>query len=338
MKTAGLRALPLAVAAAASGCGGRQRLQSVLDAAGPEAARIERLWWVFFWVGAVVFALVIAAVVFAVVRGRRRTESFVGEAADRLLVPAVAGASALTLLVLFLLVGATSAAGRALSRLDDTAAITINLTGRQWWWEAEYEDGTPSQRFTTANELHIPVGRPVIVKGTSGDVIHSFWVPNLHGKVDLIPGRTTSRWIQADQAGTYRGQCAEFCGLQHAHMALLVVAEPMDAFEAWRAAQRRPAREPEDDQQRLGRDVFLASPCVMCHAVRGTPAGGRVGPDLTHLRSRFTLAAGTVPNTRGYLAGWILDPHGIKPGNHMPPNGLSAAEIQALLAWLDNLH
>ncbi len=334
--SAGARALALGAALVACGCGG-MRLQSALDSAGPEAARIERLWWLFFWLCVAVFALVTAAAVFALVRGRRRAAPVVGAATDRLLVPVVAGATALTLVVLFLLVGATSAAGRALSRLDRPAAITINLTGRQWWWEAEYEDGTPSQRFTTANEIHIPVGRPVIVKGTSGDVIHSFWVPNLHGKVDLIPGRRTSRWIQADRPGTWRGQCAEFCGLQHAHMALLVVAEPMDAFEAWREAQRRPAREPADGQQLLGRAVFLSGPCAICHSVRGTTAGGRVGPDLTHLRSRFTLAAGTVPNTPGHLAGWILDPHGIKPGNHMPPSGLAADEIQGLLAWLGSL-
>jgi cytochrome c oxidase subunit 2 len=176
-----------------------------------------------------------------------------------------------------------------------------------------------------------------MLKVTASDVIHSFWVPNLGGKIDLIPGRTNLRRLRASRAGTYRGQCAEFCGLQHAHMALTVVAEPLESFEAWRRAQRQPAREPTEAAPRQGRDVFLSLPCALCHSIRGTTAGGRVGPDLTHLKSRLTLAAGTLPNTRGHLAAWILDPQSVKPGDHMPMNGLSADEIQSVLSFLDTL-
>jgi cytochrome c oxidase subunit 2 len=177
----------------------------------------------------------------------------------------------------------------------------------------------------------------VRVRVRSADVIHSFWVPALHGKTDMIPGQVAETTIQADRPGEYIGQCAEFCGHQHAHMRLVVVAEPPAAFEAWLAAQRRPAPPPETDAQRQGQDVFLRGPCVMCHAIGGTPAGSRVGPDLTHVASRRMLAAGTLPNTTGHLAGWLLDPQGVKPGARMPPSGLGAAELQALLAYLGTL-
>jgi cytochrome c oxidase subunit 2 len=314
-----------------------EHVQSALDSAGPQAARIEGLWWMFFGLSAVVYAAVLAVLGAATLRGWRRRPARPPEEADAAMRPVVIGATGLTVGVVFVLLVASARTGRSLSRLEGGAAVTIDVTARQWWWEVTYEDGTPSERFTTANEIHIPVGRPVVVRGTSADVIHSFWVPNLHGKVDLIPGRHNSRWMQADVPGSYRGQCAEFCGLQHARMALTVVAEPMDSFEAWRRAQRQPAREPTGEEERRGRAVFESLTCPMCHSIRGTIAGGRVAPDLTHLKSRQTLAAGTLPNTRGHLAAWILDPQTIKPGNHMPPSGLAADETQALLAYLDGL-
>jgi len=213
----------------------------------------------------------------------------------------------------------------------------INLIGHQWWWEAEYEAAVPSQRFRTANELHIPVGRPVVFKVTSRDVIHSFWVPNLHGKRDLIPGYTTSIWLQADKPGFYRGQCAEFCGYQHAKMALYVTAESQAEFENWSADQRKEAPQPTSEEQMRGRDVFLHSTCTQCHTIRGTIAGAVLGPDLTHLATRGTIAAGTLPNQRGHLAGWILDSQSIKPGNRMPPNSIAGDDLQALLTYLESL-
>jgi cytochrome c oxidase subunit 2 len=177
----------------------------------------------------------------------------------------------------------------------------------------------------------------VIFIVTSTDVIHSFWVPNLHGKVDLIPTHENTVWIRADRAGTFRGQCAEFCGLQHANMGLVVVAEPPAAFEAWRRAQVAPARPPDTPEKASGEALFTSLPCALCHTIRGTPAGGRTGPDLTHLATRRTIAAGTLPNTRGHLAAWIVDPQGVKPGNAMPQNLMAAADLLALVDYLGSL-
>jgi cytochrome c oxidase subunit 2 len=176
------------------------------------------------------------------------------------------------------------------------------------------------------------------VYAKSTDVIHSFWVPNLHGKKDMIPGYTNDTWIQADSAGVYRGQCGEYCGYQHAHMALIVTAEPEAAFERWYANQLAPAAPPSDSSVKRGHDVFVSNSCMMCHAISGEPlAGSNVGPDLTHFASRPTIAAGTLPNTRGHLAGWIVDPQRIKPGAQMPPNSLSPADLNALLDYLRSL-
>jgi len=215
--------------------------------------------------------------------------------------------------------------------------LTIEVTGKQWWWDVTYADTSPSGRFTTANEIHIPVGQPVLFVLGARDVIHSFWVPNLAGKKDLIPGYTQSMWLQADTAGDYRAQCAEFCGVQHAKMALHVIAESPADYRRWVEAQRAPGRTPTDSVTERGREVFVTGPCAMCHAVTGTSASARNGPDLTHLASRRTIAAGTLPNTRGALAGWIVDPQQVKPGAHMPPNQLSPPDLDALLTYLQSL-
>jgi cytochrome c oxidase subunit 2 len=198
-------------------------------------------------------------------------------------------------------------------------------------------DTLPSNRFRTANEILIPVGRPVVVNVTTRDVIHSFWVPNLHGKRDLIPGYVTSLWFQADRAGVYRGQCAEFCGFQHAHMSVFVKAVPEAEFQAWLSAERQPATEPTSDLQRRGRDVFLRATCSQCHTVRGTLAGGAYGPDLTHIGSRATIGAGVLPNTVENLQRWIRNPHDFKPGNKMPPHDLNDNDLRALAEYLRSL-
>jgi cytochrome c oxidase subunit 2 len=202
----------------------------------------------------------------------------------------------------------------------------------------QYTDSVTSRSLTTANEIHVPVGRTVILKMTSHDVIHSFWVPNLAGKKDLIPGYSTTTWFRADKPGMWRGACAEFCGYQHAMMGMLVIAEPPADFARWYDAQLADAMPPTDTVASTGKNVFLgAHGCVLCHTVRGTDAGGTVGPDLTHLASRHTLAAATIPNTRGWLGGWVMDPQGIKPGAHMPPNDMRPDELQALLTYLQGL-
>ena len=215
--------------------------------------------------------------------------------------------------------------------------ISIQVIGHQWWWEVVYPNTDPSQQVTTANEIHIPVGVPVVLNTASRDVIHSFWAPNLQGKRDLIPGYTTALWFEADRPGVFRGQCAEFCGLQHAKMAFYIVAEEPAKFQDWLQHQIAPAPSPDTDQKRRGQQVFESNACVMCHTVRGTLAGSRVGPDLTHVASRISLAAGTLPNNPGNLAAWIVDSQSIKPGNRMPPNMLPASDLQDLLAYLESL-
>ena len=249
----------------------------------------------------------------------------------------VGAAVAATVGILLLFVVASYGIGSSLVARPSDPALSIEVTAQRWWWDVRYRDPTPSESFSTANEIHIPVGRPVELILRSLDVIHSFWVPNLNGKKDLIPGQINSLYLQADRPGVFRGQCAEFCGLQHANMALHVVAEAPDAFARWQAQQRRPAPEPQTEEQRRGRDLFMASSCVLCHAIAGTGAGGVTGPNLTHVASRLSLAAGTLPNTPGHLAGWIVDPQMLKPGNNMPPNLLSAGELQALLSYLETL-
>ncbi len=201
----------------------------------------------------------------------------------------------------------------------------------------QYADTSPHSRFTTANEVHIPVGAPVVFLLTARDVIHSFWVPNLGGKKDLIPGYTQTVWFRADTPGVYRGQCAEFCGLQHAKMGLLVIADPPDRYAAWMRQMQQPGAAPTDSLARRGEQVFMSGTCVMCHAIEGTHARSVAGPDLTHLASRQTIAAATLPNNRGNLGGWIADPQRIKPGTHMPPNVLPPEELNALLTYLQTL-
>jgi cytochrome c oxidase subunit 2 len=315
---------------------------SMLDAAGPQAARIAALWWTLFAVLGLVWLLVVAALARAVAGARAPAAEppaarVLPEGAERGATRVVAVAVGLTVLILVVLLVSSVLTGRAVGAFSAPSGPLIEITGRQWWWDVRYHDPMPANLVVTANEVHIPVGRPVRVRVRSDDVIHSFWVPALHGKTDMIPGQVAETTLQADRPGVYIGQCAEFCGYQHAHMRLVVVAEPPAAFEAWLAAQRRPAPPPATDAQRRGRDVFLRGPCVMCHAIGGTPAGSRVGPDLTHVASRKMLAAGVLPNTTGHLAGWILDPQGVKPGARMPPGGLDAAELQALLAYLGTL-
>jgi cytochrome c oxidase subunit 2 len=309
------------------------QLQSIIHPAGVQAARVAHLWWVMFWVCAIVWCLVAAAATIAMVRGRRGTST----TSDARLGRSVAVAGGLSLVALLGLLFQSVVTGRALDSLRSPEALRIQVTGNQWWWDVQYVHAVPSLRVTTANEVHIPVGRAIRFDLLSTDVIHSLWIPNLQGKIDLVPGRLNELWLRADRPGVFRGQCAEYCGLQHAKMAFVVVAEPPDDFERWLAANRAPAPVPSTPEQRRGRDLVERGPCAMCHNITGTSAGGRTAPDLTHIASRRTIAAGTLPNTKGHLAGWIADPQQIKPGNRMPPTGLTGEELQAVLAYLEIL-
>ena len=310
-----------------------RHLQSIIHPAGVQASQISQLWWLMFWVCAVVWSAVAVAAIVAIFRGRRGTSS----ASDAQLGRSVAVAGGISVIALLGLLFQSVVTGRALDTLRSPDALRNQVTGNQWWWDVQYDNALPSLRVTTANEIHIPVGKAVRFDLLSTDVIHSLWIPSLQGKIDLVPGRLNELWLRADEAGVYRGQCAEFCGLQHAKMALVVVAEPPDDFERWLAANRMPAAAPATSEQQRGKDVFERGPCAMCHAIAGTSAGGRSGPDLTHIASRSTIGAGTLPNTKGHLAGWIADPQQIKPGNRMPPTGLTGEELQAVLAYLEIL-
>jgi cytochrome c oxidase subunit II len=329
--------IPLAISVLLlGGCSRMGGFQSMLDTAGPAAKALSHIFWVMFWVSAVVYVLVIGSLLGAIFRPQPVVvdESAEGDRRRGMVVVVAVG---LTVVTLFVLLAVSIATGKRVSGIQSKNAISIDVVGHQWWWEVRYNDPVASQIVTTANEIHIPVGQPVVINTKSNDVIHSFWPPNIHGKRDNIPGYTNAFWIEADREGTYRGQCAEFCGHQHAHMSFFIVVEPMAKFQAWMAQQRLPAAQPSDADQKRGQSVFLRSPCTMCHTIRGTGSGATVGPDLTHLASRQMIGAGTLPNTPGNLAGWILDSQGIKPGNKMPPNPLRPEDLQALLAYLESL-
>lgn len=313
-------------------------LQSVLRPAGPDAARVYGLWLFMLWISTTVFVLVITALLYGTFRRRRRAAPADAEhyARNRRTARAVVAAVGVTVLILFVFLVVDFSTGRALAA-PRRAAFEIELTGHRWWWEVRYLAPALDRQLTTANEIHIPAGAPVLVRLVSHDVIHSLWVPDLTGKRDLIPGKRTSLWLEADTAGVYRGQCAEFCGQEHAKMALLVVADAPADFDRWYAGQLAESAEPADSLASQGRQVFLTYACALCHTVRGTPAAATIGPDLTHLASRRTIAAGLLHNTRGNLAGWLLDAQSIKPGVDMPPNHLEPDELQALLAYLESL-
>jgi cytochrome c oxidase subunit 2 len=313
---------------------------SALEPAGPQAADLFSLTSLLTWVCVAVFVTVMAFLLMALVRRRPdlpdREE--IPVAARRRFTAFVTVGLGLTALVLFgFLIAALRTDRRMAAAEGGPDVVTIRITGKQWWWEIQYEDNEPSSVFTTANEIHIPVGRPIHLKLQTADVIHSLWIPSLQGKKDMIPGRENNLWLTVDRPGEYAGQCAEFCGLQHAHMSLLVVAEPNEQFEAWKNQQRASAASPPTDSARRGRDVFLGSTCVMCHAVQGTPAGSRAGPDLTHLASRRTLGAASLPNNRDNLTAWVLDPASVKPGTRMPSHKFSPDDLHALLDYLEAL-
>jgi len=212
-------------------------------------------------------------------------------------------------------------------------ALVVRVIGKQWWWEYQY----PDLGITTAAELHVPVGRTVHLELESDNVIHSFWVPELGGKTDLIPGHINTHWFRADEARTYRGQCAEYCGLQHANMIFVVVAEPLEEFDAWVKNEQAPPVTPTEGLAAEGLETFMRSACIACHTIKGTRAQGKVGPDLTHFGSRRTIASGVLPNTKENLTRWLADPQAVKPGNLMPNLRLSPEDLEKIVAYLESL-
>lgn len=291
-------------------------IQSALNPQGPDAASTAQIAWVLIGAAALIFAAVMALALYAVLGTRERTSRL----SARALV--VGGGIVFTSLTLFALVVFTLARAGAAGPVAENA-LRIEVTGEQWWWRVRYP------QFETANEIRIPVGRPVELVLRSNDVVHSFWVPVLAGKLDMIPGRTNVLRLRADRAGQYRGQCAEYCGGPHAWMALYVVALEEQDYERWAAAQRQPAAQ--------SHPLFLAH-CAACHAVRGTAARGTLAPDLTHVGSRLSIGAALLPNNRGALAGWIASSQHLKPGNLMPSfQHFSGEELRQLAAYLEGL-
>jgi cytochrome c oxidase subunit II len=306
---------------------------SMLDTHGTNARDIAGLWWLMIVLAAIVFVIVTGLVVVAALRRRRgegtvhdgenqprRDDTFI--ALGGLLVPALI----LSVVAVYTV--------RTTNALDHRGpALDIHVVGERWWWRVSY----PSEGVTTANEIHIPAGRLVDITLTSSNVIHSFWVPQLSGKVDLIPGQTNHLRMNATEPGTYRGQCAEFCGIGHARMAFFVIADAPSNFDAWVAAQQRMPASPSDALASTGAQILATTSCAGCHTVAGTQAQGTLGPDLTHVGSRTTLAAGTLPNTPDDMAHWLQETQSVKPGALMPELDLTTDQIRALVAYLEGL-
>jgi len=331
------------LATGAGACGACDYRRGALDPASPDAMLIQILWWVFFWTAAFVFTGVLVALAVALYRGRGRATAqgsspdvHPDAALERRTERAVLAATALSVVILVSLLLASVFGGRTLFR-SPHAPLHAKLVAHQWWWEIQYHGKTASDLVTTANELHLPAGVPVDVELASADVIHSLWIPNLHGKRDLIPGHLSHLVLRPARPGSYEGRCAEFCGLQHAKMDLRVIVEPPAQFSAWLTAARRPAPPPATASAQRGAEIFARGPCGMCHGVVGSKASASAGPDLTHFASRAWLGAGALPNSALNLRAWLEDPQAVKPGVQMPPTRLPAGELDDLLAYLGTL-
>jgi cytochrome c oxidase subunit 2 len=302
-------------------------------AAGPGAEQIAELFSAMAILGVIVFFTFCSALVWALAHPRAPVLRPTPEQDRRRTRVILLFGAVLPTLLLVPLLFWTFDTLAAIDPRARPADLVVEVVGKQWWWEIRYRDTVPGRTFTTANELHVPVGKRVELRLSSTDVIHSFWIPDLQGKADLIPGRENVAWIEASRPGRYGGQCAEYCGTQHATMGLLVVAQAQAEYERWAAGQRAAAVAPADPATDRGREAFLGN-CAYCHTVRGTPAGGRLGPDLTHVAGRRTLAAGLLPNTPGHLGGWIANPQALKPGSRMPRVPMSRDEFRLIHQYL----
>lgn len=309
--------------------------RSTLDAKGPVSSAISRLSWVLFVIAAIVFVVVVVLLITGVVKkpGNRpdRLGVYRSNSTEQRVI--AIGGIAIPAVILIAIFAYSLRDMVTLAKPDQEPTVTIDVTGHQWWWEVRYED----QGVVTANEIHIPTGEPIEFKLTTADVIHSFWVPNLSQKKDLIPGKENSLWLQADEPGTYQGQCAEFCGDAHAFMGFTVIAEAPENYQAWLTNQQQVYTGSSDSLVSQGEQVFFGAACVYCHTVRGTSATGTIGPDLTHLASRQSLAADTVDNTPETLGVWIVSPETIKPNSLMPGTDFTPEELKALIAFLESL-
>ena len=322
----------LVVALSLVSCG--QSPPAMFDSRSPESRSIESVWWLMFALAAAVYLVVAGFIVIAVVRGRRRSRDTSAphrQPKDDTFI--WFGGIVVPVVILAVLAVVTIRTTEDLRR-PQRAELRIEVTAKRWWWDVRY----PDAGVATSGEIHIPVGRPIDIELTSDNVIHSFWVPQLAGKVDTVPGQRNHLRLKATEAGTFRGACAEYCGLQHAHMSYLVVAEEPVAFERWLSRRSGGAGlSPASEEAARGQVVFNRESCAGCHTVRGTQATGTVGPDLSDFGSRRSIGSLTVPNNSSNLARWITDPQSVKPGNLMPPTALSADDIAAVTAYLEGL-
>jgi cytochrome c oxidase subunit 2 len=303
----------------------------VLDPAGPYASSVTTLTWALLAMGVLVTGIVVVALYIAIKGPPRLKAKLGGERAvwiGGILFPGV-------VLTALLMWGLTLTA--SLSHPITGKEMRVRVTGEMWWFRVQYLDPQGRVILEDANELHLPVGQPVVLELRSADVIHNFWVPNLSGKKDMVPGRVNLLRVQADRPGQFGGLCAEYCGGPHALMGFVAVAHAPDQYRAWLEKRRAPPRTVENTPQLVqGRKLFMESGCAACHRVGGTEANGLAGPDLTHMGERLTVGAGILPNNRGTLTGWIGDSHSIKPGNRMPSyDRLSARDLEAIAAWLE---
>ena len=320
---------------------GCRHAQSTLYSSGPAAHRIQNMSWLMVILFLAITAIMWGLIAYAAITRKGSLEEHApidvggGQgwiAIGGMLIPFI------VLFVLFILGLRLLASFPIHNTAEANLKPQILVIGHQWWWEVHYLNANPSLQVTTANEIHIPSNRPVMLELESQDVIHAFWVPALHGKVDMIPGHPNFIRIEASQPGSYQGECSEFCGAQHAHMRLLVIAQPPEVFQAWLNLQRQPARAPTTSEAIAGEKVFLNGPCIMCHSVRGTLAGGRVAPDLTHIGSRRFIGANSFPNNDAYLSAWVTHAQSLKPGALMPNlTAFNGQQLRDLVAYLRQL-
>jgi cytochrome c oxidase subunit 2 len=324
-----------------SGACSIQHYQSIYSDAAVEVRQFNILFLIFLAICVIMYVLVIVFLIAGLAR-RRRTQANVMEdgrhhESHPLMRTGLIGWGTLVAAGLVGLAIASFVADRSMASAAINPKLFIKVTANQWWWDVQYLSSDSSKSLRTANDIHLPVGVPVNITLVSNDVIHSFWVPSLAGKQDLIPGRQNDISITPTKVGIYRGQCAEYCGAQHAHMALVVNVDSYGDFLKWWQHQLQPAPAPTTALARAGYAYVTSRQCSSCHAIAGTPASATVGPDLTHLASRRTIAAGTMPMGEGNLYGWIADPQSIKPGSRMPIVGLEPAELHAVVAYLETL-
>jgi cytochrome c oxidase subunit II len=299
------------------------------------ARQITTLWWWMLVAATIVFLGTLGFIVIAYVLRRRQGAPLIGEGegATRGVVLLFGFAIPIVVLIAVFTVANFAVAAHTDAPPPRKGVMRVAVVGRQWWWDVRY----PGTKAVTANEIHIPVGTRVDVTVSSADVIHSFWIPKLNRKIDLIPGHPNRISLTADKPGRYYGSCAEYCGLQHAHMRMVVIAQPRARFEAWLRSAEADASVPSTARQQRGERTLMANACAACHQIRGTGAKGRVGPDLTHLMGRRSIAAGTLAMSRGNLYGWIANPQALKPGTKMPAVTMDAATLHALVAYLGTL-